>query len=83
MIEVLPTYAPGIDPMAVIATGATQIRTMFPADSVTGILMSYMAGIKVAFAIGTASVGFSFVLSLFSDWRRLNAEALKAAGGAA
>lgn len=66
----------------IIATGATQIRHVFP-DSVDGILKAYMAGIRVTFAIAIASVGLAFVVSLFSSWKRLNPEALKAAGGAA
>ena len=83
LLAKLPEYAPNVDPHIIIATGATQIRTAFPADQVPGILMAYMAGIKVTFAIATAAVGLAFVISIFSSWKRLNMEALKAAGGAA
>lgn len=67
----------------VVLTGVTQIRTAFPADQVPGILMAYMAGLKVTFAIATGAIGLAFVVSIFSSWKRLNPEALKAAGGAA
>ncbi|KAH8881957.1 MFS general substrate transporter [Thozetella sp. PMI_491] len=83
MVGMLPSVAPNVDPMAVIATGATELRHAFSADQVPGILIAYMAGIKVAFAIAIGSVGAAFILSLFSKWQRLNPEALKAAGGAA
>jgi MFS transporter, DHA2 family, glioxin efflux transporter len=83
LIAELPFTAPGVNPAAVIATGATQIRTAFSEDQIPGILVAYMASIKVAFAIAIGSVGVAFVVSLFSTWKRLNPEAMKMAGGAA
>lgn len=67
----------------VLATGATQIRTAFPAEQVSGILVAYMAGIKVSLAIAVAFVGMSAVVVCFGPWKRLNREAVKEAGGAA
>lgn len=67
----------------VLATGATQIRTAFQADQIPGILVAYMAGIKVSLAIAIAFVGVASVVILFSPWKRLNREAVKEAGGAA
>ncbi|KAK1764303.1 major facilitator superfamily domain-containing protein [Phialemonium atrogriseum] len=78
----LPVSAPGVDPLQVILTGAAQIRQVFPADQVNGILEAYMSGIKASFAISVAFVGIAFLASLASRWRRLNKEALKAGGAA-
>ncbi len=83
LISVLPTTAPLVNPLSVVATGATEIRNVFPADQVPGILLAYMDGIKVSFAIAVGAVGAAFVVSLFSSWKRLNPEALSAATGAA
>lgn len=83
MLHTLPTSAPGVNPAMVLATGATQIRTAFPADQIPGILVAYMAGIKVSLAIAIAFVGLATVVILFSPWKRLNREAVKEAGGAA
>ncbi|KAH8657674.1 efflux pump antibiotic resistance protein [Xylariales sp. PMI_506] len=83
LVSVLAYSAPGVDPSAVVATGATELRNVFTAEQVPGILVAYMAGLKVTFAIAVGAVGFAFVISLFSSWRRLNPEALKATGGAA
>lgn len=66
-----------------VATGATQIRAVFTADQVPGILVAYMAGIKVALAISIGATGVAFLVSLFSSWKTLNMEAHKGAGGAA
>lgn len=79
----LPTSAPGVDPLILLATGATQIRAVFPAEQIPGILVAYMAGIKTAMAICVGAVGAAFVVSLFSKFRRLNTAALTGGAGAA
>ena len=77
MIATLPISAPGVDPATVIATGATQIRTVFPAAQVPGILVAYIAAIKAAFALSIGASGVAFVFSLFNRWKRLSREAVK------
>ena len=72
-----------MDPTKVIGTGATELRNVFTHQEIPGILVAYMAGVKVAFAVGIGGVGASFIISLFSDFKRLNAEALKGVGSAA
>ncbi|KAK0636149.1 major facilitator superfamily-domain-containing protein [Bombardia bombarda] len=83
LLTVAATTAPDVDPMLIIGTGATQIRAVFTPEQVPGILVAYMAGIKVALAICVGAVGFSFVMGLFSNFRRLNKEAAETAGGVA
>lgn len=83
MVQRLATSAPSVSPLMVLGTGATQLRAVFPAEAVPGILVAYMAGIKTAMALAVGSVGVAFVVSLFSNFKRLNRETLKAAGGAA
>lgn len=81
LVKVLPHSAPGVDPALVVKTGATDLRMIFSADQVPGILEAYMRGLKVAFAIGMASTGVAFVVVvLFQRWNRLNTAAI--AGGA-
>lgn len=83
LMKVLPHSAPGINPLIVVKTGATDLRTAFAADLVPGILEAYMRGLKIAFAIGLASTGVAFIIiTLFQKWNRLNTAAI-AGGGAA
>ncbi|EAS35631.3 MFS gliotoxin efflux transporter GliA [Coccidioides immitis RS] len=82
LIATIPATAPGINPATVVATGATQIRTTFPANNVPGIVLAYMAGIKVALAMSIGGAGAAFITSLFSDWKRLNKKAMQDANGA-
>lgn len=71
MIKELATSAPEVNPVLVIATGATQIGDAFP-DQVDGILQAYMAGLKATFAILLGTVGFAALLTVFSPWKRLH-----------
>jgi len=82
LVNKLPVYAPNVDPAQVILTGATQIRTAFPVEDVAGIVLSYMAGIKVAFAISVGLIGLGFITSVSAPWGRINTEALKGGGAA-
>ena len=77
LIAVLPETAPGVDPSAVIATGATQIRTVYPDSLVPGIVNAYMIGLKDAFAITIGAAGASFVVALFSSRKRLKIDSLE------
>lgn len=71
----LRTYAPEIDPATVIATGATEVRKVFPATALPEILASYMEGLNTAYAIGIAAAGLAAVISLFSKWRNIKPSA--------
>jgi MFS transporter, DHA2 family, glioxin efflux transporter len=82
LVKVLPSSAPGVDPATVVNIGATDLRKVFSADQVPGILVAYVSGLKIAFAIGLASTGAAFIIiTLFQRWNRLNTAAI--AGGAA
>jgi hypothetical protein len=83
MIATAARTAPTVSSLALIVTGATDIRSTFTADQLPGVLQAYMAGIRVPLAMGTATAGAAFVVSLFSSWTKLNAEALKNMGGGA
>lgn len=72
-----------MEPAKLLLTGATDIRNVFAADQLPGILLAYMAGIKVAFAYTVASCGVAFLIGFRMPWQRLNREAVKEAGAAA
>ncbi|KAL4900284.1 major facilitator superfamily domain-containing protein [Aspergillus multicolor] len=66
LLYMLPLTAPDVDPSAVIATGATELREVFGQD-LHGVLVAYIAGLEVAFAFGRARMGVAF-LALFVPW---------------
>lgn len=81
----VPKYVPGIDVAKVISTGATELRKVFPADQIQGIIEAYMVGLKDAYVTAIALGGTAFLVSiaiLVFDYRRLNQdETSKAVGG--
>ncbi|KAH7369278.1 major facilitator superfamily-domain-containing protein [Plectosphaerella cucumerina] len=79
LLSRLPTTAPGVDPLDVVATGATDIRPVFSAAQVPGILEAYMGGIKLALILPIAATGIAFVVSAFSKWQKLPSSATKEA----
>ncbi|CAD6585426.1 MAG: hypothetical protein ASARMPREDX12_001997 [Alectoria sarmentosa] len=83
LVKQLPITAPNVNPDAVLAAGATRLRTSFPPEQIQGILEAYMSGIKVVFALSTGFVGMSFLFSLMPRWEKLKPSPKKDAGGAA
>ncbi|KAK1767502.1 major facilitator superfamily domain-containing protein [Phialemonium atrogriseum] len=75
----LPATAPGVDPAAFVTTGATQLRSRFPADKIPGILLAYADGIKSALIIPIGATGVALIVILFSRWKRLKSGNSKAA----
>lgn len=63
MLTTLPTTAPGVDPTKLIATGVSEIRDLFPAEQIPGILLAYMDGLRIPFAIATATAGAACLLA--------------------
>ncbi|KAK4503482.1 hypothetical protein PRZ48_004397 [Zasmidium cellare] len=67
--------APSIDPGAVVAAGATELRKVLSGQDLSYAIDSYMAGLKNAYAVDIALGGAAVVLvvwSLVFDRRRLN-----------
>ncbi|RDI87335.1 hypothetical protein Vi05172_g2832 [Venturia inaequalis] len=86
LIQTVPLVVPGVDPKLVVATGATELRKVFDASQLPGIIASYMAGLKDAYALGIALAGVAVVVSVVAiviDWRRLGEHEKKQMGGAA
>ena len=81
IITTLASSAPGVDPQMVIATGATNIRKVFAPSEVPGIVIAYMAGLKVAFALVIGLVGFSCLVALLVPWKPINREPQGESGG--
>lgn len=56
-------------------TGASELRNVFPADVLPGVLEAYMIGIKAAFAVAVAFCGMAFLCSLAIPMKKLPSHA--------
>ena len=75
----LPVTAPGVNPALVIATGATDLRKVFSVHDLPGILIAYLDGLRVSFAIAIAAACLGFLLAFAPRWRTLNGKEVVAA----
>lgn len=64
-------HDPDVEPMLVVLTGATDLRKVFSAEEMPGIIRSYMGGLKNAFIIGIVVAGMMFVVSFGNKWHNL------------
>jgi hypothetical protein len=60
--------SPGINPALVVAAGATGLRNAFTESQLPGLLVSYMAALRVAYAISIATGGAAALVALFAPW---------------
>lgn len=81
MLVKIKQIAPEVDPDLLVATGATELRKVFPADQIDSVLIAYMNGLQKTYAVVIALAGFCVLVSLFAPWNNLKGKA--AAGGAA
>ena len=64
LLRSAPRYVPGVSPAAVVATGATALRSAFPAEDLPGLIRAYMTGLKDTYALAIALSGMAFLASL-------------------
>ena len=79
LLSRLPVVAPGVNPALVIATGATELRNVFGEEAIPGVLVAYMDGLKVTFALCVALAGITLPIAVFAKWKNVR----PAAGGVA
>ena len=82
LIASLPLYAPGIDIKLVLTTGATDLRNTFAPDEVHGILLSYLAGLRAAWAMGIGLAGMALLVSFFPEFKSIKGKVGKGTGAA-
>lgn len=80
LLSKLASTAPRVDPVLVIATGATELHRVFSGAELDGILIAYVWGIKIAYAITIGAVGLAIFISLCSKWTRINPAAVTGGG---
>ena len=80
LLQRLPLTAPNVDPALVLATGASSLREVFDSADLPGILVAYMDGLRVTYALAIALAGVGTIVALFSEWKSIKGKALT--GGA-
>jgi len=63
--------SPDISPDLVVRVGAAGLRQAFTEAQIPGILVSYMAALRVAYAIAIATSGAAALVALFAPWKSI------------
>ncbi|KAL8667149.1 MAG: hypothetical protein Q9168_007327 [Polycauliona sp. 1 TL-2023] len=72
LISSLPANAPGVSTTQAVQTGASALRDVFSGAQLTGIVASYLEGIKLSFAIAVALLGASVFAGVMAPWKRID-----------
>ena len=72
LLSTLRENAPSTNPARVLATGVTDIRSVFAPSVIPGILLSYLDGLHLVFAVAIGLGGGSLIAALFARWHRIN-----------
>ncbi|OAA55530.1 Major facilitator superfamily domain, general substrate transporter [Niveomyces insectorum RCEF 264] len=68
IVRRLATTAPSISLEKVIATGAAELRTSFSSSELPAVILAYMSGIKIAFALTIVGSGIAFIACFGGRW---------------
>ncbi|KAK8048088.1 hypothetical protein PG996_016152 [Apiospora saccharicola] len=74
------SLAPQLPPLLVLGTGASNLRQVF-GENIGQVLIGYMAGLRVSFAVATGAIGLATLASLCLRRERLDVDKVKEAGG--
>ena len=68
LISSLRKTVPAVDPLQVIAAGATGLREVFPTEVLSGIVACYMDGLSAAFLLSAILACCASLVSFFAPW---------------
>lgn len=68
LLERLPVLAPHVDPLAVLAIGASEIGDTFRGEDLSGVVEAYMDGLKIPFLISVICLCMVAPLSPLARW---------------
>ncbi|KAJ7241353.1 putative MFS transporter [Mycena haematopus] len=72
LLHTLAYAAPDIDASKVLATGASDIRSVFSGEELAAVLSAYTVGIKDVFAISLAGAAFTVLIALAIPSKKLS-----------
>ncbi|KAH8880877.1 putative MFS transporter [Thozetella sp. PMI_491] len=68
LLQKLPSYVPGIEPLAVLTAGAAGIKDLYHGEALRGVQQAYLDGLHGGWALGIASFGVTVLWALVPQW---------------
>lgn len=79
LVEYVGEYVPGLNPLLVLATGATFIQTDIPKDMLPGVTLAYNDALTRTFLVFAAMAAASIIGSLFVEWKSVKSKKIEIA----
>lgn len=81
LIEGIPKYAAGVNPMIVTHIGATELKNVVSPAQVPGVLLAYNEALTNTWYISVAMVAVSAIPAVLVEWKSIKGKQIS--GGAA
>ncbi|KAL7952597.1 putative efflux pump antibiotic resistance protein [Trichoderma compactum] len=75
MISKVHQIDPTISEDLLVLTGATDVYKVFQGSQLDAVLVGYMHGLRVVYALAIATIGTGFLVALAMPWKKLNQSA--------
>jgi hypothetical protein len=69
LINKIHEHVPGLDPYFVIATGATNIRSVIREEWLNGVIRAYNDALTTGFYVGAGTASATIIGALLVEWR--------------
>ena len=80
LMSSIRSSAPNLQPAAVVAVGATDLRKSFSGADLTAVLAAYTDGIQTALILSIALAGIATIASFLVPWKSIKGKAQMGAG---
>ncbi|KAI5463622.1 major facilitator superfamily domain-containing protein [Mariannaea sp. PMI_226] len=81
LVENIRTYAPGLNPQAVIEAGATRIREQMKPEWLEGVIRAYNDSLNVCFWVAAATASATIVGAALTEWKSVKGKHIEMAAG--
>ena len=68
LLKRLPPYAPGVNPHKVLIVGAGGIQDAFSGNTLRGVRLAFVNGLRGAWALGLALFAISCLCAFIAKW---------------
>ncbi|KAH8891166.1 MFS general substrate transporter [Thozetella sp. PMI_491] len=71
LVEYVQEYVPGLDPMVLLLTGATNIQSVVPADMLQSVVLAYNDALAKTFLISAVLSAVTVIGSVSIEWKSM------------
>lgn len=81
LIDKVREYVPELDSQVILATGATNLRSL-PSEWIDGVILAYNDALALSFYVGAATASATIIGAVLVEWKSVKGKNIEMAGGA-